>query len=47
MVDVKPKDTTKPRKGRWKVFLLYLQQVRRTRDLSQSSVFPDGKIGEV
>ena len=46
LMDVKPKDTTKPKIGRKKDLLL-LAETKNTRDLSQGSVSPDSKIGEV
>lgn len=46
LVGVQPKDTTKPKIGRGKDLLLVASK-ENTRDLSQSSVSPNSKIGEV
>ena len=46
LVDVEPKDTTKPKIGRRKDLLLAASK-GNTADLSQSSVSPNSKIGDV
>ena len=46
MVGVQPKDTTKPKTERRKDLLLAASK-ENTGDLSQSSVSPNSKIGEV
>ena len=45
MVSVEPKDTTKPKSGRRKD-LLFAARKENPRDLSQSSVSPNSKIGK-
>ena len=47
MVSVEPKDTTKPKIRRRKDLSLLVASKENTGDLSQSSVSPNGKIGEV
>ena len=47
MVGVKPKDTTKPEIRRRKNLLLFAASKDNTRDLSQSSVFLNSRVGEV
>ena len=47
LVGVEPKDTTKPKIGRRKDLLLLVASKENTGELSQSSVFPNSKIGEV
>ena len=46
LVSVEPKDTTEPKMGRRKDLLLAASK-ENTRYLSQSSVSPNSKIGEV
>ena len=46
LVGVEPKDTTKPKIGRRNDLLLAASK-ENTRDLSQSNVSPNSKIGEV
>lgn len=46
MVAVKPKDTTKPKMGRWKDLLLAASK-GSTRDPSQISVSPTAKLGKL
>ena len=46
LVNVTPKDTAKPKVGRRKALLLAASK-ENTRDLSQSSVSSNSKIGEV
>ena len=46
LVGVEPKDTTKAESGRRKDLLLAASK-ENTRDLSQSSVSPNSKVGEV
>ena len=47
LVGVKPKDTTKPEIRRRKNLLLFAASKENTRDLSQSSVFLNSRVGEV
>ena len=46
LVGVEPKDTTKAKSGRRRDLLLAASE-ENTRDLSQSSVSPNSRIGEV
>ena len=47
LMSVKPKDTTKPKIRRRKDLLLSVANMETIRDLSQSSVSLNSKIGEV
>ena len=46
LVGVKPKDTTKPKIRTRKNLLFFAASKENTRDLSQSSVFLNGRAGE-